>query len=67
MTHFLCRFRLIARLALLLLPLCGCSTLNAQKETEDWTQFVRIAGYGLEDDNAEPHSSRGPVVPCIWH
>ncbi len=54
MTHLLCRFPLIARLALLLLLLCGCSTLNAQTETEDWTHFVRIAGYGLEDDNAEP-------------
>jgi hypothetical protein len=54
MTHLLCRFLLIARLAPLLLLLCGCSTLNAQKATEDWTHFVRIAGYGLEGDNAEP-------------
>jgi len=53
MTHWLCRFLLIARLALLLLLLCGCSTLNAQKVSEDWTHFVRIAGYGLADDNAE--------------
>ncbi len=54
MTHLLCRFLLSARLALLLLLLCGCSTLNAQKATEDWTHVVRIAGYSLEDDNAEP-------------
>ena len=40
-------------MTLVLLLLSAPSVSKTQEEIEHWTNFVRIGGYGLEDDNAD--------------
>src|SRR5207249_11841668 len=43
----------LPHMILVLLLLSAPSVSKTQEEIEHWTNFVRIGGYGLEDDNAD--------------
>src|SRR5207245_9295417 len=43
----------LPHMTLVLLLLSAPSVSKTQEEIEHWTNFVRIGGYGLEDDNAD--------------